>query len=252
VSETEAPFTLLLVDDEANILSSLRRLFRPQGYRVFTAEGGPAGLAVLEKESVDLVISDMRMPEMSGAQFLGETRKHWPEMIRILLTGYADLASTIEAINSGQIHRYLSKPWNDEEVVAVVAQALERKALERENRRLGSVVERQNEELRALNAGLEAKVEERTREVAAAHEKLKAGFINAIKTFSNLMELRRGASARRWRCRPRRRKTSSSPRCSTTSASSASPTRSSPSPSTRSAPTSATNTSSTRPRGPRC
>lgn len=195
MSEADAPFALLLVDDEANILSSLKRLFRPHGYRVFTAEGGPAGLAVLEKESIDLVISDMRMPEMSGAQFLGETRKHWPDMIRILLTGYADLASTIEAINSGQIHRYLSKPWNDEEVVAVVAQALERKALERENRRLGSVVQRQNEELKALNAGLEAKVEARTREVAAAHEKLKAGFINAIKTFSNLMELRGGAMA---------------------------------------------------------
>ncbi len=199
MSEAAAPFTLLLVDDEANILSSLRRLFRPHGYRVFTAEGGPAGLAVLEKEAVDLVISDMRMPEMSGAQFLGESRKRWPDMIRILLTGYADLASTIEAINSGQIHRYLSKPWNDEEVVAVVAQALERKALERENQRLGGVVQRQNEELKALNAGLEAKVEERTREVAAAHEKLKAGFINAIKTFSNLMELRGGGMAGRSR-----------------------------------------------------
>lgn len=193
------PFTLLLVDDEANILSSLRRVFRPHGYRVLTAEGGPAGLSMLEKESVDLVISDMRMPEMSGAEFLGETRKRWPDLIRILLTGYADLASTIEAINNGQIHRYLSKPWSDEEVVAIVAQALERKALERENRRLAGVVARQNEELRAINAGLEARVAERTRELAAAHEKLKAGFINAIKTFTNLMELRGGGMAGRSR-----------------------------------------------------
>ncbi len=195
MSEAAAPFTLLLVDDEANILSSLKRLFRPHGYRVLSAEGGPAGLALLEQEAVDLVISDMRMPDMSGAEFLGETRKRWPEMIRILLTGYADLASTIEAINSGQIHRYLSKPWDDAEVVAIVSQALERKALERENRRLASLVQRQNDELRSLNAGLEAKVEERTREVAAAHEKLKAGFINAIKTFSNLIELRGGTMA---------------------------------------------------------
>ena len=91
--------TVLFVDDESSILSSLRRLFRPQGYRILLAESGAAGLEVLRKEPVDLVISDMRMPVMDGAQFLEQVRAGWPSVIRILLTGYADITSTINAIN---------------------------------------------------------------------------------------------------------------------------------------------------------
>jgi len=74
--------TLLCVDDEPNILSSLRRLFRGKGYRVLTAESGPEGLRVLENDSVDLVISDMRMPEMDGARFLAQVRQRWPDARR--------------------------------------------------------------------------------------------------------------------------------------------------------------------------
>ena len=100
-SETEANATLLFVDDEANILSSLKRLFRPFGYRIFTAEGGAQALEIMERESVDLVISDMRMPEMNGAQFLEKVNEKWPETVRILLTGYSEISSTIDAINKG-------------------------------------------------------------------------------------------------------------------------------------------------------
>ena len=107
----EAQATLLFVDDEANILSSLKRLFRPLGYRIFTAESGAQGLEIMERETVDLVVSDMRMPEMNGAQFLEKVREKWPETVRILLTGYAEIGATIEAINKGQIYRYISKPW---------------------------------------------------------------------------------------------------------------------------------------------
>src|ERR1035437_2325492 len=90
----EQPLTLLFVDDEPSILSSLRRLFRPLGYRILTAESGLEGLEVLGRETVDLVISDMRMPNMDGAKFLKEVRARWPQAIRLLLTGYADMAST--------------------------------------------------------------------------------------------------------------------------------------------------------------
>ena len=107
---TPPTFTVLCVDDEPNILSSLRRLFRPCGYRVLVAESGAQGLDVLRNETVDLVISDMRMPHMDGAQFLAAVRADWPDVVRILLTGYADMASTIEAINKGQIYRYINKP----------------------------------------------------------------------------------------------------------------------------------------------
>ena len=134
---SQAPsLTLLFVDDEASILSSLRRLFRPHGYRILTAESGAAGLETLEKESVDLVISDMRMPEMDGAQFLEKVRARWPEVTRILLTGYADITSTINAINKGEIYRYIAKPWDDNDIVLVVRDALERKRLQAENTRL--------------------------------------------------------------------------------------------------------------------
>src|SRR5476649_2848238 len=110
-SPSPAPQTLLLVDDEPSILSALRRLFRPQGYRVLTAEGGAAALELVRDDTVDLVISDMRMPGMDGAQFLEKLRKLQPQAIRILLTGYADISSTIAAINGGEIHRYIAKPW---------------------------------------------------------------------------------------------------------------------------------------------
>lgn len=182
--------SLLFVDDEPNILSSLRRLFRPLGYRVAVAGSGEEGLEYLGNHAVDLVISDMRMPEMDGAQFLDAVRQRWPDTIRILLTGYADIESTINAINKGEIFRYVSKPWNDQDILLIVRHALERKALEREKERLEALTARQNEELKALNAGLELKVKERTQEVRGAHEKLKTSFLTSIKVFANLIELR--------------------------------------------------------------
>ena len=97
-----APPTLLFVDDEPSILSSLQRLFRPKGYKILTAESGEAGLAILDTHPVDLVISDMRMPKMDGAQFLEKVRAKTPETMRLLLTGYADVTSTINAINKGE------------------------------------------------------------------------------------------------------------------------------------------------------
>jgi response regulator RpfG family c-di-GMP phosphodiesterase len=195
-----ASATLLCVDDEQNILSALRRLFRHDGYRVLTATSGDAGIKLLESEQVDLVISDMRMPEMDGARFLEVVRSRWPDTLRILLTGHADITSTIEAINQGQIFRYISKPWDDQDVRLIVRHALEHKQLERDKRRLEALTQRQNEELRELNASLEARVEERTAELrlthdalAAANEKLKTSFLTSIKVFSNLIEVTEGS-----------------------------------------------------------
>ena len=193
------PATLLFVDDEANILSSLKRVFRPFGYRIFTAESGADGLEVMAREKVDLVISDMRMPTMNGAQFLEQVRRNWPDAVRILLTGYADIGSTIDAINKGQIYRYVSKPWEDNDIVITVRQALERRALEHEKARLEELTRAQNEELKELNANLENKVRERTEELRQtmgflemAHERLKKGFMASIRAFSSLIEMRSG------------------------------------------------------------
>lgn len=192
--------TVLFVDDEASILSSLRRLFRPHGYKILLAESGAAGLEILANEPVDLVISDMRMPAMDGAEFLEKVRAGWPGVVRILLTGYADITSTINAINKGQIYRYISKPWDDNQIVLTVRDALERQRLESENNRLLELTQTQNAELKTLNSGLEARVKERTAELeqvnsflTLAHEKQKQNFLVSIKVFSSLMELREGS-----------------------------------------------------------
>ncbi|MDP3537640.1 MAG: response regulator [Azonexus sp.] len=193
--------TLLFVDDEPGILSALRRLFRPHGYRIFIAESGAAGLEILEKESIDLVISDMRMPEMDGAAFLKEVRNRWPKVMRILLTGYADITSTVAAINQGEIYRYIAKPWDDNEIVTIVREALERLRLELENQRLSALTQAQNDELKVLNASLEQKVAERTAELRQAltfveqsHGELKKAFLTSVQVFAGIIELRSGSA----------------------------------------------------------
>lgn len=193
----EISATILFVDDEINILSSLKRLFRPLGYRIFTAESGAQGLEIMDREIVDLVVSDMRMPEMNGAQFLEKVRERWPDTIRILLTGFAEIGATIDAINKGQIYRHISKPWEDVNITLTIKHALQQKMLEREKQRLEELTHKQNEELKDLNAHLEEKVQARTEEVRqtmgfleAAHEKLKKSFIISVRVFSNLIEMR--------------------------------------------------------------
>lgn len=198
----ERPAVLLFVDDEPSILSALRRLFRPLGYRVLLAESARAGLSVLEGEPVDLVVSDMRMPEMDGAQFLERVRNQWPDVVRILLTGYADINSTIAAINRGEIHRYIAKPWEDQDLILCVRDGLQRCRLERENRSLLALSRAQNDELRQLNSELEARVRARTQELEQindmlqkAFSQLQENFLLSINVFSGLVELRDGGMA---------------------------------------------------------
>ncbi len=192
--------TLLFVDDEANILSSLKRLFRPFGYTILTATSGKEGLELLKNNKIDLVISDMRMPEMDGSVFLAHAAEQWPETLRILLTGYADMTSTIKAINEGGIYKYISKPWEDNDITLSVKQALEQKFLKQERDRLLQLTRKQNAELEDLNTNLEDKVKSRTEELGQAmaqleltHTSLKESYISSVKIFSNLIELRDGA-----------------------------------------------------------
>lgn len=127
---------ILLVDDEVNVVSSLKRLLRHEDYHIDVAPGGQQALEILERSQVDLIISDARMPGMDGATFLAQVQARWPDCMRILLTGYADLSMTVKAINEGRIYRYISKPWDDEELRTVIRQALHFRHLERERKRL--------------------------------------------------------------------------------------------------------------------
>lgn len=196
---SSGPAHILCVDDEPNILNALQRLLRHQGYKVLTAESGAQGLDILQQETVDLVISDMRMPQMDGAQFLEQVRQHWPDTTRVLLTGYADVSSTMAAINKGEIYRYIAKPWDDNDVLLLVKHAMERKQLEQEKHRLEALTQQQNEELKTLNSSLENKVQERTltlqkvlHELERSNDQLRKNFLTSVSIFSNLMELRTG------------------------------------------------------------
>lgn len=195
----QVPGRVLVVDDEPSILSSLRRLLRKTGMEVFLANSGREGLELLEREPIDVVVSDMRMPEMDGAQFLEQVFARWPETKRILLTGYADVGSTIAAVNRGKIWRYIAKPWNDDDLMLTIQQALGHHHLMRENARLQKLTQEQNEELKSLNASLEQKVAERTAQLRVslgsleqAHGDLKRNFLNSVRVLSGLVELRGG------------------------------------------------------------
>jgi response regulator RpfG family c-di-GMP phosphodiesterase len=194
--------TILCVDDEPYILAALRRLFRKQPYQVLCADSAAAGIAVLEQQAVDIVISDMQMPAMNGTEFLEQVRARWPDTLRLLLTGHADVDSTIGAINRGGIDRYITKPWDDLALQRVVQDAFERMTIEREKRQLEALTRYQNEALRELTATLEQRVDERTEalrqaqaSLQASHDQLKDNFLTSIKILSSLIEMRGGAMA---------------------------------------------------------
>ena len=127
--------TLLIVDDEPDVLESLRHLFHRR-YRVVTAENGREGLAKLGAEDVHVILSDQRMPGMTGDQFLKAAREARPDAIRLLFTGYAEIQTVISAVNQGGIFRYINKPWDSEELEGVVAQAASQYDILAERRRL--------------------------------------------------------------------------------------------------------------------
>jgi response regulator RpfG family c-di-GMP phosphodiesterase len=190
--------TVLLVDDEENILRSLQRLLMDEEFEIELATSGEAALEKLRNlENVGLIVSDQRMPGMNGAEFLGRSQEIAPHAVRILLTGYSDISATIAAINQGGASRYLSKPWNDDELVQVIRDAVRQYALIAENIRLNSVIARQNEELQEWNSNLKARVLQQTtairkksEEVQSALEQVREDYHGMIAVLSGFMEMR--------------------------------------------------------------
>lgn len=154
---------LLLVDDEQNIIRSLTRLLRRDGYTILTANSGRDGLAILAENPVGVILSDQRMPQMSGVEFLSQVKDLYPETVRMVLSGYTDLKSITDAINEGAIYKFLTKPWDDELLRANVEEAFRQYELVSENQRLTDELERANKELAAVNQDLEVRVREKTR-----------------------------------------------------------------------------------------
>ena len=121
--ETEQQPTLLLVDDEPNILNALKRLLRRENYRVLTASSGAEALEILAMQPVQVIISDQRMPEMSGIELLSKVKSLYPQTVRIILSGYSEAGTVTDAINQGAVWKYLTKPWDDETLKEEVRKA---------------------------------------------------------------------------------------------------------------------------------
>ena len=179
---------LLIVDDEPGVLQALKRLFFRQ-YDVEMASGGAEALALLETQSFDMIISDIRMPNMNGAELLKNCFQKYPQMIRVLLTGYSDIESAVKAVNEGNIYRYISKPWDNDHLRAVVAEAIETRELRAQNVRLNAHIVEQNSELERLNKELQAKYQGAATAVGEAEAKLKDAYRNLRHEFDSMVHI---------------------------------------------------------------
>ena len=173
----ENQHTVLCVDDEENILHSIKRLLRKEGYRLLTALSGIEALKILEENDVHLVLSDQRMPQMSGTEFLAKVKEKYPDVIKIILTGYTQVDSITESINKGNIYKFLLKPWNDQNLKLEISKALEQYDLIQANKRLHEKILVQNEELKKINENLEGLIQERTEALEIQNQALELSHV---------------------------------------------------------------------------
>ena len=187
---TDEPIRLLLVDDEQAVLRSLRTLFRGGDYQLELADNGADALRILERCPIDVVVSDMRMPEMDGLAFLTEVKSRYPEVMRIVLSGYAEPDRVIGVLNNATVFAYVNKPWDNADLKMKVHAAAEQLRLKR-------LTLRQNEQLTLLNQTLESKVKERTQQLESARDQLQLAMLDLeeshqymVKMLAHVSELR--------------------------------------------------------------
>ena len=180
--------TVLFVDDELNILKALQRLLRSEPMNVVCASRGSEALELLDKTNAQVVVSDQRMPEMSGVDFLAQVRERRPDVVRMMLTGYTEMDVAVEAINRGEIYRLITKPWNDNELRATIRQAFDHADLKGEIRRLNQVTREQNFKLQDMNRNLEGKVRDRTKQLAEKHTELRNAYVQTIGALANAVD----------------------------------------------------------------
>lgn len=197
MAEKQNDLNIIFVDDEQHILSSLKRLFMDEPYTIHTAGSGVEALELVKAIRFAVIISDQRMPGMSGHEFLEKAKQIQPDSIRMVLTGYADINTAMNAINLGGASRYLTKPWNDNEMIMVVRDAAEKYSLSSENKRLTELTIKQNEELKKWSSELEFYVQQHTvdlskrnKELADLNIKMQQTLSQIIVSFSTLLELR--------------------------------------------------------------
>src|SRR5690606_39268121 len=180
---------VLFVDDEANILQSVRRVMRKLHVEVETTTEPEQAIDMVKQAQYAVVVSDQRMPSMGGVEVLERIRAISPETVRIILTGYADVKASVDAINKGAVWRYLNKPWDDDDLRTCVMQGVNHYLLVQDNRRLQELTQQQNDRLRDLNENLKQRVLERTWEVHRLNEQLEASFLGAVQAMARLGEV---------------------------------------------------------------
>jgi response regulator RpfG family c-di-GMP phosphodiesterase len=197
--ETPRKLTVLFVDDERPILRALVRFGRAREWHVLTAENGEQALALLEEHEIDVIVSDMRMPGMNGAELLIEFQNRSPDTIRILLTGYSDITALESAINEAHIYNYLTKPWDENLLNEVIDGALRFRHSERERERLEKLTQEQNVKLSKLALLLDKRLKERSIEVDQAlyllqdsNERSKEGMLDALTIINRILEWKEG------------------------------------------------------------
>ena len=141
---------LLMVDDEPNVISALKRIFIDDPYQVYCANSALEGLEILKDTRIKVILSDEKMPEITGSEFLSMVRRDYPNVIRIMLTGHASIEAAMTAINEGEIYRFFLKPWNELELRFAVRSAFEKYDLEAENKRLLSIIKKQAADLKSI------------------------------------------------------------------------------------------------------
>lgn len=190
--------SILIIDDEEAILDIMTMTLADEGYDLHTAGSAEEALQILRRsQNFSLIISDQLMPGMTGVQFFAKAREICPSALRVLLTGYTDTDAIIEAINSGGIHLYLTKPWRKNELLYAINQTLSKAELLIENRRLDELVKKQNMELLELNKNLEEKVrlktlhlDQRAEELKTSYEKIQIILEGTVLAMSKIVESR--------------------------------------------------------------
>src|SRR5512141_830269 len=174
--EVVAETSLLVVDDDEHVRRALRRVLRRAKCRVVDAPDAAAALAILEGEPIQVVVSDYRMPGMSGVEFLRAVKERWPRVQRVLLTGQADSTAIEEAVNQSEIFRFIWKPWDDGHLLITIQSAVDQFWIVEDNIRLQRLLEQRNSELEQLNKDLDGQLTARSAALVRAAQEWRACF----------------------------------------------------------------------------
>lgn len=178
---------VLFVDDDKNILNTLKMELNVCDFEPLFSNSGKDALRILGTEVISIIVSDLKMPEMDGFEFLQKSWELYPDTIRIVLSSYSDIDKVVESIERGNIYRYITKPWDIADLKLVVQQSLGYYELLEEKKELSMKIEEQNEELKKWNSTLEKKVNERTKQVKEKHRKLERAY-NELKRVDKLKD----------------------------------------------------------------